>query len=134
MFKAFDKIEAVNMIDKIEPHATRLEALANNLERDGIGADLTNGHAVHLRRMAACMRADAAQGRLSSVYHAVGSGISAAAAPKVPPQIELLLKRHGLEPRDYSVAQVDAHFRQCGTSLDDRFSCKSVLSQIGALK
>jgi hypothetical protein len=58
----------------------------------------------------------------------------AAAAPKVPPQIELLLKRHGLEARDYSVAEIDAHFRQRKTSIDDRCSCKAVLNQIGALK
>jgi hypothetical protein len=58
----------------------------------------------------------------------------AAAAEKVPPQIVALLKCHGLEPQTYTVAQVDKHFKERGTSLEARFACKSALNQIGALQ
>jgi hypothetical protein len=68
--KIFDHVTAVSHIDKIEPHALKLEALASDLERDGIGGDLNNGHALHLRKMAADLRSQAAQGRLAHSFHA----------------------------------------------------------------
>jgi hypothetical protein len=67
--KVFDQINAVNLTEQVEPHARTLESAANAMEAAGIGAHLTDGHAVHLRRMAACMRADAAVGKLPSIYH-----------------------------------------------------------------
>jgi len=62
------KVSAANMLDKVEPHAKRLEDAADEMEADGIGGHLTDGHAAVLRRMSACMRADAAHGKLPSVY------------------------------------------------------------------
>jgi hypothetical protein len=74
-------ISAVNHLDKIEPHARTLESAADAMEKDGIGSVPVHGHASVLRHMAACMRADAAQGRMPSAYHGIGSGLSAAAEP-----------------------------------------------------
>jgi hypothetical protein len=67
-----NQISAANMLPKVEPHAAKLEACAAEMEAAGIGGDMTNGHAVILRRMAASMRADAVQGRLPSAVHAAG--------------------------------------------------------------
>jgi hypothetical protein len=46
----------------VEQHAANLEAIARQMDRDGIGGHPTRGHAVVPRHMAACMRADAAVG------------------------------------------------------------------------
>jgi hypothetical protein len=67
--KAFDHVTAVNQSSVIEPHAKALEMCASNMEAAGIGGDITHGHAAVLRRMAACLRADAAHGRLPHVFH-----------------------------------------------------------------
>jgi hypothetical protein len=77
-----DKIEAANMLPKIEPHAAKLEAAADGLEAAGIGGDASNGHAVILRKMAGHLRAEAAQGRMPAAFH----GMYAAAA--VPAKVE----------------------------------------------
>jgi hypothetical protein len=79
--KVFDQINAVNLTEQIEPHAKRLQDAANAMEAAGIGAHLTDGHAVHLRKMAACMRADAAQGKMPSVYYG-NDRMYAAAEPR----------------------------------------------------
>jgi hypothetical protein len=60
----------VNQISKVEPHARTLESAADAMERDGIGGGLNNGHAVHLRRMAASLRSEAALGKLPSSFYA----------------------------------------------------------------
>jgi hypothetical protein len=60
----------MNLTEKVEPHARTLESAADAMERDGIGGDLNNGHAVHLRKMAASLRCDAALGKLSSSFYA----------------------------------------------------------------
>jgi hypothetical protein len=56
-------------LEKVEPHAKRIEDAANAMQAAGIGGDLNNGHALHLRKIAASLRCDAAQGKLPSVYH-----------------------------------------------------------------
>jgi hypothetical protein len=61
---------SANLLPQVEPHAAKLESCAAGMEAAGIGGDMTNGHAVILRRMAASMRADAVQGRLPSALHA----------------------------------------------------------------
>jgi hypothetical protein len=70
---------SANFLPQVEPHAAKLESCAAGMEAAGIGGDMTNGHAVILRRMAASMRADAAQGRLPSTMHAAGD----APAPQI---------------------------------------------------
>src|SRR5437660_12066468 len=85
MSHAFPNLSAANLLHLVEPHAAKLEAIAGAMEKDGIGGDANNGHAVTLRRMAACMRADAAVGRMPNVYydrdrlHATGDDLHAAA-------------------------------------------------------
>jgi hypothetical protein len=77
--KVFDQINAVNLTDQVEPHAKRLEDAANAMEAAGIGAHLSDGYGARLRHMAACLRADAAHGKLPSIYH---GQLHAAAEPK----------------------------------------------------
>lgn len=60
-------------VAKVEPHANRLEAAADQMEKDGIGLHDTQGHVRHLHRMAAAMRAEAAMGKMPSSYHDAGS-------------------------------------------------------------
>ncbi len=64
-------VEAANQLVKVEPHAKRLEAAADAMDRDGIGGHPRRGHAAVLRDMASCMRADAAQGKLPHTYEAL---------------------------------------------------------------
>jgi hypothetical protein len=72
-------MSASNLLPMVEPHAAKLEACAAEMEAAGIGGDPNNGHAVHLRKMAAQMRADAVQGRLPSAVHAASTNNSAVA-------------------------------------------------------
>lgn len=76
-----EPISAANLLPKVEPHAAKLEAAAAEMEAAGIGGDPSNGHAVALRKMAGCMRAEAAQGRMPSTYHSFYA--AAAVAPPV---------------------------------------------------
>jgi hypothetical protein len=69
-FTIFDKIYAVNQIEKVEPHASKMEALANDLERDGIGCAVEGGHVSVLRCMASDLRSQAATGRLAHSFRA----------------------------------------------------------------
>jgi hypothetical protein len=67
--KIFDQITAVNLAGQVEPHAKRLEDAAEQMSKAGIGNHITGGHVTHLRRMAACMRADAAVGKMPDIYY-----------------------------------------------------------------
>jgi hypothetical protein len=94
MRKVFDQINAVNLTEQVEPHARTLESAANAMEAAGIGAHLTDGYGVHLRKMAACMRADAAQGKLPSVYH--GQLHAAAEPAKLHPSTVSIFEQLGV--------------------------------------
>jgi hypothetical protein len=54
--------------DLVEPHAAAVESCAASMEAAGLGGG-PHGHVEMLKRMAACMRADAARGTVPSVYH-----------------------------------------------------------------
>ncbi len=54
---------------RVRPYAERLNALAADMEEGGIGSDPRRGHAAALRQVADALMADAAEGRLPSVYH-----------------------------------------------------------------
>lgn len=72
--KAPQVLHAVSAtVAKIEPHATRMEAAADQMEKDGVGLHETQGHVNFLRRMAGSMRADAAVGKVPHAYHDSGS-------------------------------------------------------------
>jgi hypothetical protein len=58
----------MNHIDKIEPHARRLEEISDKMDAAGIGGHPVNGHVVTLRRMAADLRANAARGKLADAF------------------------------------------------------------------
>jgi hypothetical protein len=66
-------VSAANLLPKVEPHAHALEQIAAMMEADGIGGDFNNGYVKQLLQMAACMRADAALGRMPSAIHAAGN-------------------------------------------------------------
>lgn len=68
--KTAPKVEAnANTMALVEPHAKACESCAASMEAAGIGGDPNNGHAVHLRKMAGHMRAEAALGRVPSAWH-----------------------------------------------------------------
>ena len=58
-----------NQLDKIEPHAKRLEDAADKMDASGVGGHPTRGHAAFLRTMAGSIRADAATGKLPHAYN-----------------------------------------------------------------
>lgn len=60
----------MNNLERIEPHAKRLEDAADKMEAAGIGLHADGGHVAVLRRMAAKMRADAAQGKIPHAFGA----------------------------------------------------------------
>lgn len=62
------KVQAANVVDKVEPHAKRLDEAANKMEDAGIGLHANGGHVHILRKMANDMRADAAQGKMPHVF------------------------------------------------------------------
>lgn len=78
-----EPISAANLLPKVEPHASKMEACADSMEAAGIGGDPHNGHAVVLRKMAGQMRAEAAQGRMPSTYSG-GYMYGAAAVATLP--------------------------------------------------
>jgi hypothetical protein len=63
----------MTLLPTIEPHALRLEAIANEMEAAGIGGDPTNGHAVVLRKMAGDTRAQAARGHMPAALNAAAA-------------------------------------------------------------
>lgn len=74
MKKQPNVVMAVNAaMSKVEPHAARLEAAAEKMEQEGVGAAGSQGHVHHLRRMADSMRADAARGKIPDSYHDSGA-------------------------------------------------------------
>jgi hypothetical protein len=58
----------MNHIDKIEPHARRLEEVADKMDAAGIGGDPVRGHVVTLRRMAGDLRANAVRGKIADAF------------------------------------------------------------------
>lgn len=66
-----------NQLAKVEPHALRLEAAADAMDKAGLGGHPTRGHVAVLRDMAGCMRADAMKGKMPNEY---GGSLYAAAA------------------------------------------------------
>jgi len=73
-------ISAANHLALIEPHAAALEKIADSLDSSGLGGG-KHGHAAALREISACMRADAAKGRVGGDY--VGSMYGSASADDV---------------------------------------------------
>jgi hypothetical protein len=100
--KAPNAVMALNAaMNKVEPHAARLEAAADKMEQEGVGAAGSSGHVHHLRRMADSMRSDAARGKIPDSYHDSGMYFAAApqqasTAPKVEdsPEYKSLLAGH----------------------------------------
>ena len=72
----------MNNIALVEPHALRLEAAADAMDKAGIGGHPVRGHVAVLRSMAANMRADAAVGKLPNAY--ANSLYAADNAPRLP--------------------------------------------------
>jgi hypothetical protein len=55
---------ATTILEKVTPHASRLEDAADRMDKDGIGGHPTRGHAAVLRDMAADLRATAARSKM----------------------------------------------------------------------
>lgn len=63
------RIEASSVLHKVKPHADRIRAAADELEKDGMGGHEKRGHVAHLRRMADKMEAEAVMGKLPHVWN-----------------------------------------------------------------
>ncbi len=72
-------VQAAGHLDKVKPHADKLEAQARELEVAGIGLEPRYGHVALLRRMAASMCAEASNGIMPSTFS--GGMYAEAAAP-----------------------------------------------------
>jgi hypothetical protein len=69
-------------LQRVEKHAAALESCAAAMEAEEIGAHLTHGHAMAVRKIAAHPRSCAASGQLPSMYRESDSGfVHAVAAP-----------------------------------------------------
>jgi hypothetical protein len=87
--KAPEKLQAANFLSKVEPHAARVDKAADLMEQDGLGGHPTRGHATVLRKMAGCMRADAAQGKMPHVFEDTGwMGAAASETKKEDPAMD----------------------------------------------
>ena len=67
-----EKVQAANLLPKIEPYAVKLENCAAAMEEAGMGGHPSRGHAAVLRDMAGKMRAEAATGKMPHVYEGAG--------------------------------------------------------------
>lgn len=107
----------MNNIALVEPHAQRLEAAADKMDKDGIGGHATRGHAAVLRDMASCMRADAARGKMPNEYG--GFLNAAAAAPKGRPVLTLMEAATAKKENAPLVQQVCATAQRLGLASID---------------
>lgn len=88
-------LAAGNVLHRVKPHADRIRAAADEMEKDGMGGHERHGHVVHLRRMADKMEAEAILGKLPHLYRD-HDWIEAAANPEVEAlkaEIETLKKQ-----------------------------------------
>lgn len=60
------------IVERVRPHAERLEDAADKMEAEGIGCHATRGHAHVLRKMAGHMMAEAHLGRTPDIYNDTG--------------------------------------------------------------
>lgn len=81
------RIEASSVLPKVKPHADRLRAAADALEKDGMGGHDRHGHVAVLHRMADKMEAEAVMGKLPHIWNdhgwldaAAGDGAATQAA------------------------------------------------------
>jgi hypothetical protein len=132
-------ISAANLLPKVEPHAAKLESIADAMEADGIGGDPNNGHAIALRKMAGQMRADAAQGRMPSSLHAAaaapGANKALASALRACRYAGVVVPESG---RFASLEQLNAALdlafdKALPLSLDKRMELKAHISAAGML-
>jgi hypothetical protein len=85
-----------NQIEKIEPHAARLEAAADRMAAEGIGGDTITGHVAVMRALAADLRASATLGRIPTAaknISAVATTVKAAAANELPTPLQAMAAR-----------------------------------------
>lgn len=106
-------------VAKVEPHANRVEAAADQMEKDGIGLHETSGHVSHMRRMAGAMRADAAVGKMPHAYHDSGSyWAQAEAARQRQDQLQAAAQPVKIETTPEFVAMKAAFDKELATTKD----------------
>ena len=70
---AAQPVQANSVYAMVKPHVDRLNEIANDMEKAGVGLHPSNGHVMDLRNMANHMTAEAAQGRMPYAYQAATS-------------------------------------------------------------
>ena len=101
---ASPRLDAAEAAERVRPYAERLMELATDMERQGVGCDPARGHAAVLRRLAGSLAADAAAGRMPSVYCQAEAGFGA---------------RSGEASEDGRLARLEASVASIATLLKD---------------
>jgi|ERR1700677_2786364 hypothetical protein len=119
--------------EMVGKHADRLDAIADGMERDGIGGDLRNGHRLFLKRMASSMRAEAAAGRVPSTYNANADIYASAERPPLPAVVQHLMASNGidLEGGQITIGALDAAMTDA--TISDRFALQTALARAGRI-
>jgi hypothetical protein len=130
---------ANNVLDKIERHAKGLEAVADQMEKDGIGLHTTRGHVSTLRRMAGAMRVDAAAGKLPHQFNdnaLVYAGAANAERP-LPGYVTRVLATAGVQlpanRQPIPATELETKLAAASVSVQDRIACKQQLAIAGLL-
>jgi hypothetical protein len=108
----------MSLLEKIEPHAKRLEDTADKMETAGIGLHSRGGHVHVLRKMAADLRADAARGKVSHAFDGVYA-VAAVAARAAGGALLTINAAADKNPRDaHLIRSLVARARHMGATID----------------
>jgi hypothetical protein len=84
----------------VQPHVDALMERADKMTAEGVGGHPSNGHAEHLRKMAACMCAEAAMGKVpheyNSYFNANEATTIAAKAEEIEPKVDIEMTKDEL--------------------------------------
>jgi hypothetical protein len=123
-----------NALDRIAKHADKLDALANDLQADGIGGHATRGHQAVLRSLASAMRLDGANGKVPHEFINPNPMYGSASVPQLPAQILKTLSAAGLPSEGtISVAAFDEKTIAANISPHERLQTKLQLDRLGRL-
>ncbi len=125
-----------DQLARVEPHAARLEDIADGMDAAGIGGHPTRGHAVMLRYMASCLRAGT-----DEVVHIDDNGAapwSGTPSPRLSAMSAAALVKAGIEVPDKEgekipAGKLDAAIAKSKISIRERIALKSELARAGLI-
>ena len=106
------------VVEKVKPHSDGLRKVADNMEAAGIGCHASAGHVQAIRKMAASMDTDAAQGKTPSDYY--NGGMYAGASPTEISTMVASAVAAAVKPQDNGdVAKMTDALAAMGTKIAD---------------